>query len=93
MRMMGMDQSQRKVNHTRRNARAPAEFKCNELTLIFCFDGCASNNNMHVHSTLRQCSLPPSVALFAKILGNLQMFPVPTTEPIIVRRTPMEDVK
>ncbi len=40
-----------------------------------------------------QCSLPPSVALLAKILGNRQMFPVPTTEPIIVRRTPMEDVK
>ena len=35
---------------------------------------------------------PPSVAWFATILGNLQILPVPTTEPNIESRTPNDEV-
>lgn len=37
--------------------------------------------------------IPPSAALLATILGNLHMFPVPTTAPSIVSRTPKEEEK
>lgn len=39
----------------------------------------------------RQLYRPPWVALLATIRGNLQMFPVPTTEPIMEKNTPREE--
>ena len=76
----GIDHSHRKPNQTSRNTSAP---KIN------------AGDNQLVQSTV--CALilclPPCSAWSATIRGNLHIFPVPTTQPSIERRTPSEEEK
>ena len=85
----GMDHSHRKQHQTIRNTSAP------KVKIIY----------MHIAQILilvatiqipfyTNCTMPytpPPAAWMATILGNLQMLPVPTTDPRHVNTSPMPD--
>ena len=74
-----MDHSHRNAYQTSRNDRAPAHDTNDMPHLLLCVP----------HAV----NIPPSSAWVPRIRGNLQMLPVPTTEPRQVSNTASEDEK
>lgn len=76
-----MDHNHRNANQTSRNDRAPADMYIHYLY-------CASFN---IHPSYYWGDIPPSSAWFPRMRGNLQILPVPTTEPRHVSSTASEE--